>query len=92
MHLVCGIWGTLAVGLFATDTGLFAGHGFKQLGVQMLGVIAVGAFTLVSTGILWYAIKAIAGIRVSQDEEIRGLDVGEHGMEAYSGFLKDDIY
>ena len=92
VHLVCGIWGTLAVGLFATDTGLFAGHGFNQLGVQILGVLAVGVFTLVSTGILWYAIKAIAGIRVPQDEEIRGLDVGEHGMEAYSGFLKDDMH
>lgn len=90
VHLICGVWGTLAVGLFATDTGLFTGHGVMQLGIQLLGVVAVGVFTFFSTGLAWYAIKAIAGIRVSQDQEIRGLDISEHGMEAYSGFVKDD--
>lgn len=103
VHLVNGIWGTLAIGLFAVGpseaegalysagpaAGLLMGGGFAQLGVQILGIVAVGAFTLVLTSIFWVALKATLGIRVSEEEELLGLDIGEHGMEAYSGFLKE---
>lgn len=94
VHLVNGIWGTLAVGLFAQDgitgtatgNGVFFGGGFKLLGVQALGVVAVGAFTFAVAFGVWFIIKKTMGIRVSREEEIEGLDIGEHGAEAYSGF------
>lgn len=101
VHLVCGIWGTLAVGLFANGNnftqggaedaivGLFYGGGVGQLGVQILGIASVGLFTVVATGIFWFVLKSAMGLRVSAEEEMKGLDIGEHGMEAYSGFLKD---
>jgi Amt family ammonium transporter len=85
VHLVNGVWGTLAVGLFATDGGLFYGGGVALLLTQLKGVLAVGAFTLVSSAIVWYAIKFTLGIRVSPEEERDGLDIGEHGMQAYTG-------
>jgi len=77
VHLTCGIWGTLAVGLFSAD------HSFM---VQLTGVVAYGVACFVSALILFAVIKAIMGIRVSEEEELRGLDIGEHGMEAYAGF------
>ncbi len=86
VHGMNGIWGTLAIGLFATDSGLFYGHGVKQLGVQALGTFAVSAFVLVTMGIVFAAIKYTYGLRVSKEEELRGLDIGEHGLEAYAGF------
>jgi ammonium transporter, Amt family len=100
VHLVNGIFGTLAVGLFSskevaaaigTDSpaltgGLFTGGGARQLGAQALGVFAVGAFTFGVALLAWLVIKATAGIRVSREEEMQGLDLGEHGMEAYAGF------
>ncbi len=89
VHLVCGIWGTLAVGLFDGTNGLFSGGGIQQLIAQIIGIVAVGLFTVVVTSILWIAIKSIVGLRVTSEEELKGLDIGEHGMEAYSGFLKD---
>jgi len=89
VHLVCGIWGTLAVGLFDTSTGLFFGGGFAQLGSQILGILSIGLFTVVFTSIVWVVLKSTLGIRVAPEEEMKGLDIGEHGMEAYSGFLKD---
>ncbi|WP_063710527.1 ammonium transporter [Acaryochloris marina] len=102
VHCVCGVWGTLAVGLFSQGPdgliygegggpakGLILGGGFEQMIPQIVGILAVGAFTLVTTAIAWAAIKAIAGLRVPEEEEIKGLDISEHGMEAYSGFLKD---
>ncbi|NEQ45105.1 MAG: ammonium transporter [Leptolyngbya sp. SIOISBB] len=89
VHLVCGIWGTLAVGFFAVDGGLFFGGGFAQLGSQILGILSIGLFTVVFTSIVWVVLKSTLGIRVSPEEEMKGLDIGEHGMEAYSGFLKD---
>ncbi|MGF1460792.1 MAG: ammonium transporter [Leptolyngbyaceae cyanobacterium] len=89
VHLVCGIWGTLAVGLFATEGGLFFAGGFAQLGAQILGILSIGLFTVVFSTIVWMVLKVTLGIRVSPEEEMKGLDIGEHGMEAYSGFLKD---
>ncbi len=89
VHLVCGIWGTLAVGLFDGEAGLFFGGGATQLIAQIVGIVAIGLFTVVVTSILWVVIKSLLGLRVSSEEELKGLDIGEHGMEAYSGFLKD---
>ncbi len=99
VHLVCGIWGTLAVGLFANPnnftqggegiSGLFYGGGVGQLGVQIIGILTIGLFTVVVSSIFWLILKSVLGLRVSAEEEMKGLDIGEHGMEAYSGFLKD---
>jgi Amt family ammonium transporter len=87
VHGTCGIWGTLAVGLFNTDKGLLTGHGFTQLGYQIVGVVAVGLFAIVTSWIAWSVIGAIfGGIRVTEAEETEGLDIGEHGMEAYPDF------
>lgn len=80
VHLVCGIWGTLAVGLFG---GLAGG---KQLVSQLIGIGAIGAFTFVFAFILFLVVKAVMGLRVSPEEEREGLDIGEHGNEAYPYF------
>ncbi len=89
VHLVCGIWGTLAVGLFATDGGLLFGGGFGQLLAQIIGILSVGGFTVAFSSIVWFALKATIGIRVHPEEEWTGLDISEHGMEAYAGFVKE---
>jgi ammonium transporter, Amt family len=100
VHLVCGIWGTLAVGLFADGpttglytagpaAGLLVGGGFGQLWAQLVGIISVGGMTVLLSTIFWAALKALLGIRVSASEEAEGLDIGEHGMEAYTGFVKE---
>jgi len=89
VHLVCGTWGTFAVGLFHQDLGLFYGGGINQLIAQILGILTVGGFTVAFSFGGWYVLKTVFGIRVSQEEEHNGLDVGEHGMEAYSGFVKE---
>ncbi len=94
VHLCCGVFGTLCVGLFAqegvttlsTRNGLFFGGGFGLLGVQVLGVLAVGAFVFVTSGLVWLALKHTVGIRVSRAEELAGLDIGEHGNLAYPDF------
>lgn len=87
VHGTCGIWATLAVGLFNMDSGLFTGHGFSQLGIQFVGVIAYGLWAVVTSFIVWKIIGAIfGGIRVTEQEESEGLDIGEHGMEAYPDF------
>ncbi len=94
VHLTNGIWGTLAVGLFAVDkltgtatgNGLFYGGGFKLLATQALGSLSVVAFTFATALVFWAVVKAVAGMRVTREEEIRGLDIDEHGMEAYAGF------
>lgn len=96
VHLANGIFGTLAVGLFAEDrfipnttgNGFFFGGGFTLFGHQLVGVLAVGAFTFIISYVAWIILKAIMGIRVSEKEEHEGLDVGEHGMEAYPDFEK----
>ena len=87
VHGTCGIWGTLAVGLFNMDKGLFTGNGFGQLGVQFVGVLAFAIFSAVTSWIVWSVIGTIfGGIRVTPAEEFEGLDIGEHGMEAYPEF------
>jgi Amt family ammonium transporter len=86
VHLVCGVWGTLAVGLFASQngvTGLFAGGGVGQLVMQGVGVLACGIWTAATTGILFFGLKKTIGLRVSAEEEIQGLDAMEHGSIAY---------
>jgi ammonium transporter, Amt family len=83
VHLVNGIWGTLAVGLFNTESGLFYGGGVKQLFTQGIGIVAVGVFTVVASLVFWSLTKAILGLRVSPDEEYLGLDMSEMGLEAY---------
>ena len=91
VHFANGMWGTLAVGLFATDGGLFYGSGFAKLGVQALGVISVAAWVLVAMFIIFTIIKKTVGLRVTEQEEIDGLDIHEHGLaSAYSGFAISD--
>lgn len=92
VHGLNGVWGTLAVGLFgqaalgAPQDGVFYGGGFAQLGVQALGTFSVVIFVLASMWLVFKTIDALVGLRVSEVEELRGLDIGEHGMESYSGF------
>lgn len=95
VHCMNGIWGTLAVGLFATSKapectvdGLFYGGGFALLGTQALGVLTVGVWTAITITITFLIIKATNGLRVSAHEEVVGLDIEEHGIESsYSGFV-----
>ena len=96
VHLVNGVWGTLALGLFANPAvcpaaavakpGLFLGGGFAQLLPQVVGVLAVGAFVFSASVLGWSVIKLVAGMRVSPQEEVEGLDMGEHGNVAYPDF------
>lgn len=94
VHLVNGVFGTICVGLFAQDkitgtatgNGLFYGGGFKLLGAQLAAVFSVAAFVFLVSFAVWSILKATIGIRVSREEELRGLDIGEHGNEAYAGF------
>lgn len=95
VHCLNGIWGTLAVGLFATTsapgstlTGLFYGGGFDLLIKQVVGILAVGAWTVVTITITFLVIRKIFGLRVSAKEEMVGLDIEEHGSEAYPEYLK----
>ncbi len=107
VHMMNGIWGTVSVGFFATDTapgysianasgqklvGLFYGGGFELLGLQLIGFISVAAWTAATITIVFLLIKATIGLRVSQEEEIVGLDSMEHGLaSAYSGFSIMDV-
>ncbi len=107
VHMLNGIWGTIAVGLVSTDsvpgysladsagntmTGLFYGGGFKLLGIQLLGMGATALWTAVTITLTFLAIKKIFGLRVSEEEEITGLDATEHGLpSAYAGFSIMDI-
>ena len=103
VHMMNGIWGTIAVGLFATDTapgfakagikeGLFYGGGFDQLGLQLLGFVAVAGWAAVTMIFTFSLIKLTVGLRVTEEEEILGLDVTEHGLtSAYAGFSIIDI-
>ena len=100
VHCLNGIWGTIAVGLFATTSapgndsvvGLFYGGGVNQLGLQLIGFAAVAAWTAVTITVTFIIIKAVLGLRVTEEEEIVGLDSCEHGLaSAYSGFSIMDI-
>ncbi len=100
VHMLNGIWGTLAVGLFATGSvpgndqmvGLFYGGGLKLLGIQLLGTVAIAAWAAVSMAIVFKVIKGIFGLRVTEEEEIEGLDIREHGLaSAYAGFSVVDM-
>jgi len=98
VHLLNGVFGTLCVGLFATPdrlarsgntmqkAGLFYGGGTEQLVTQIIGILTVAAYVLVVSAAAWLIIKATIGLRVSAAEETEGLDIGEHGNEAYHGF------
>lgn len=97
VHVICGVFGSLAVGIFAQEkfsipaglgkiNGLLFGGGFHQLIVQTLGVISTFVWVSSTCLILFMAIKHSVGLRVTRDEELRGLDIDEHGIEAYSGF------
>jgi Amt family ammonium transporter len=93
VHLVNGIFGTICVGLFAQDLipkttgdGLFFGGGTGLLTAQLTGVIAVGVFVFAVSAIFWLILKGIVGLRVPEEEEIEGLDIGEHGISAYPDF------
>jgi len=91
VHGVCGAWGTLAAGLFAQEVysgnaGLFFGGGFTPVLVQLTGIVTVFLWAFVLALVLFAVLKATIGLRVTPEEELRGLDIGEHGMEAYSGF------
>ncbi|MBL7187484.1 MAG: ammonium transporter [Phycisphaerae bacterium] len=86
VHGVCGAWGTIAAGLFNCESGLFYGGGVKQLGVQLLGVVAAFFWAFFLGLILFTVIRKTIGLRVTAEEEAKGLDIGEHGMEAYAGF------
>ena len=100
VHMMNGIWGTIAVGLFGTASapgndsvvGLFYGGGVKQLGIQLLGFVSVAAWTALTITVAFLVIKAIFGLRVTEEEEITGLDATEHGLaSAYAGFSIMDV-
>ena len=86
------MWGTISVGIFGrqalglANDGLVYGGNPMQLGIQLVGSVCTVVFVLVSMGIVFKFIDLTVGLRVSREEELRGLDIGEHGMEAYGGF------
>ena len=91
VHGVCGCFGTLAIGLFNTETGLFYGGGLATLGVQALGLVSVAAWVLVTMFIIFKVIDKVIGLRVPEQIEIDGLDFAEHGLPtAYAGFAISD--
>ena len=86
VHGICGAYGTLALGLFDVNSGLFYGGGLKLLGIQTIGVGAGFIWAFGLGLVMFFLIKKTVGLRVTEEEELRGLDIGEHGMEGYSGF------
>ncbi len=102
VHLTCGIWGTLAVGLFSVGPkvypwyvegpakGLFLGGGLDQIFAQLMGIVSVGIFTVLFSLVAWLIVNFTFGLRVSQQEELEGLDLSEHGMSAYDIIPEDE--
>ena len=92
VHGICGVWGTLSIGIFGKQALGLANNGFiyggnpMQLGIQIVGSVSSVVFVVVVMGIVFKLIDLTVGLRVSREEEMRGLDIGEHGMEAYGGF------
>jgi Amt family ammonium transporter len=86
VHAVNGLWGTLSYGLFAMNGGLFYGGGFKQFGVQILGAGTAFIWAFGLGLVLFWILSKTVGLRVTPEEELKGLDIGEHGNEAYAGF------
>jgi len=95
VHGMCGAWGTLSAGIFGAEkvlgigdanTGLFYGGGLGQIGTQAIGILTAFAWAFGTGIVLFLILKATVGLRVKKDEEVRGLDIGEHGMEGYNGF------
>ena len=91
VHGVCGAFGTLCAGFFAEEAyggvnGFFFGGGLAPVGVQLLGIASVFIWVVVTAGIVFGVTKATIGLRVSPEEELKGLDIGEHGIESYAGF------
>lgn len=84
VHLVCGIWGTLAVGIFGSLAG------FPQIISQLIGILSIGAFCLIFSFIVFFTLKKTIGIRVPEQEEVEGLDINEHGMHAYPDFAQNE--
>ena len=96
VHFCNGVWGTIAVGLFATTSapqseisGLFYGGGFSLLGIQLTGVVSVLAWTAATMFVVFTVINKTIGLRVTDQEQMDGLDIHEHGMNAYAGFRMD---
>ena len=87
LHGVCGMTGTLLGGLLSTEDGLFYGFGASRFLAQLIGVVSIGAFVLITTGILYFVLKKTMGIRVPKEMELAGLDVTEHGMTAYPDIM-----
>jgi len=92
VHGICGVWGTISVGIFGRQSLGLANKGLvysgnpMQLGIQLVGIVSVVVFVVLSMSIIFKLIDLTVGLRVSREEELRGLDIGEHGMEAYGGF------
>jgi ammonium transporter, Amt family len=101
VHLVAGVWGTLALGLFsqgklfgatpAPKNGLFWGGGFEQIGIQAIGLVSIVITALLVSAGFWYILKSTLGLRVSRKSEAVGLDTNEHSMEAYPDFFKKEL-
>ena len=92
VHGVCGAFGTLCVGLFDTERGLFYGGGFAYLATQLLGVLSVAVWVIVTMTVIFFVIDKLIGLRVPAQVEIDGLDIHEHGLaSAYSGFAITDV-
>ncbi|MDR0503890.1 MAG: ammonium transporter [Treponema sp.] len=88
VHGVCGVWGTIAVGFFAVEDGLFYSGDARLLGIQSLGVLTIAAWTFATVGLTFFIIKKINGLRVSKQDEISGLDITEHGLaSSYADFM-----
>jgi Amt family ammonium transporter len=93
VHGICGVWGTIAVGIFGKQAllggdynGFIYGGNPMQFGIQIIGSLATVVFVMITMGVIFKIIDLTVGLRVTPEEEMRGLDIGEHGMEAYGGF------